>query len=169
MRTEPEIRSILLTTRFGDPSRKAAPLACMLAGAHGARIHVLHVVPTGNTVVVSPLGIGEAAPAQVVERAVQDARRRLKEFVQQEVARLCPTVTQAVLIGTPVYEQIVTYAREQAIDLIVTGTHGEGMLHRMAFGSVTKAVVEHAPCPVLLVPCAKSRQTPDVEPVLLSV
>lgn len=158
MRTSSSIRSILLTTALGEPSRKAAPIACMLARSHGARIHVLHVVPTSRAVVGTLLGV-----ADVVDCTLADARRRLKAFIQQELAWRCASVTGEVRLGTPVYEQIVSYAREHDIDLIVTGTHGDGMLHRVVFGSVTKAVLEHAPCPVLLVPCAKARQPVEAE------
>lgn len=162
MRSSSSIRSILLTTAFGEPSRKAAPMACMLARTHSAKIHVLHVVPVGNAVVTSITGMTETPAVQIVDRPRNDARRRLKAFIQQCVAWRCVNVVGEMLVGSPIHEQIVRYAREHDIDLIVTGTHGDGMLHRLVRGSVTKAVVEHAPCPVLLVPCVKVRQEAEV-------
>jgi nucleotide-binding universal stress UspA family protein len=46
---------------------------------------------------------------------------------------------------------ILEYAREQPIDLIVMGTHGRGVLHHLLMGSVAERVVRSAPCPVLTV------------------
>jgi nucleotide-binding universal stress UspA family protein len=59
-------------------------------------------------------------------------------------------VQQEVRVGTPFYE-IVRYAREMKIDLIVMGTHGHTGLVHVLLGSVTEKVVRKAPCPVLTV------------------
>ena len=53
-------------------------------------------------------------------------------------------------IGSPFFE-IVRYAQDQQIDLVVLGTHGRGPLGHMLLGSVAEKVVRKAPCPVLTV------------------
>jgi universal stress protein A len=55
-----------------------------------------------------------------------------------------------VQVGSP-FQEIVRYAVEQAIDLIVIGTHGRGPIGHMLLGSVAEKVVRKAPCPVLTV------------------
>jgi nucleotide-binding universal stress UspA family protein len=52
--------------------------------------------------------------------------------------------------GTPGVE-IVRYASEHDIDLIVMGTHGRHGAHALT-GSVTEKVVHTSPCPVLTLP-----------------
>jgi nucleotide-binding universal stress UspA family protein len=52
--------------------------------------------------------------------------------------------------GPPVVE-IVRYARDAEIGLIVIGTHGRGGLAHVFLGSVAENVVRKAPCPVLTV------------------
>jgi nucleotide-binding universal stress UspA family protein len=47
--------------------------------------------------------------------------------------------------------EIVQYAKEQTIDLIVMGTHGRGFMGHAVMGSVAEKVVRTAPCPVLTV------------------
>ncbi len=49
------------------------------------------------------------------------------------------------------YVEIVRYAKERDIDLIVMGTHGRGFVAHMLMGSVAEKVVRRAPCPVLTV------------------
>lgn len=46
---------------------------------------------------------------------------------------------------------ICALAEEQSADLIVVGTHDRGRWGRMWFGSVSRHVVDHAPCSVLVV------------------
>ena len=47
---------------------------------------------------------------------------------------------------------IVDEARNGPIDAIVMGHHSHGLLERLLTGSVARAVLEHAPCPVIVVP-----------------
>ena len=48
-------------------------------------------------------------------------------------------------------ETIVAYAKTQAVDVIVIGTHGRSGLAHLFMGSVAERVVRFAPCPVLTV------------------
>jgi nucleotide-binding universal stress UspA family protein len=57
----------------------------------------------------------------------------------------------ATLIGRPDSE-IVARAAATHADLIVMGTHGRSGLAHALLGSVAERVVQHAPCPVLIVP-----------------
>jgi nucleotide-binding universal stress UspA family protein len=46
---------------------------------------------------------------------------------------------------------LLDYAREQGVDLIVTGTHGRGGMAHFFMGSIAERLVRSAPCPVLTV------------------
>jgi nucleotide-binding universal stress UspA family protein len=48
-------------------------------------------------------------------------------------------------------KEILRYAKENAIDLVVMGTHGRGPLSHVVMGSVAERVVRKATCPVLTV------------------
>jgi nucleotide-binding universal stress UspA family protein len=52
--------------------------------------------------------------------------------------------------GLPAHD-ICELARERDASLIVIGSHGWGTVQRLLFGSVSAAVLHHAPCPVLVV------------------
>ena len=158
MITETHIGSILLTTAFKDLSQRAAPVACMLARTFGAKIHVLHVPQSSREFLPTPDGLGVAAIAEPSQGALAAAHARLGRFARRFITPFHQDVIEAVVYAIPVYEAICGYARAQGVDLIVMGTHGDTMLHRMFHGSVSKAVLEHAPCPVLLVPCPKAAQ-----------
>ncbi len=123
------IRQILFPTDFSDASRAAGETAADLARQFGARLHVLHVV----------LPVTDPAPAPAALRAVAD-----------ELGRGLPLVT-AVASGLAA-RQIVAYARKNAVDLVVLGTHGRTGVSHVLLGSVAEAVVRRAPCRVLTVP-----------------
>jgi nucleotide-binding universal stress UspA family protein len=60
-------------------------------------------------------------------------------------------VTGEVVVGDPV-DQIVTFAKKIGADLIVVGhKHLEGWAARWWRGSLSKSLIEHAPCSVLVV------------------
>ncbi len=51
-------------------------------------------------------------------------------------------------------ENIIAYAKEHCINLVVMSTHGHGGLRRLLMGSVTDRVVHSCQVPVLVVPCS---------------
>jgi hypothetical protein len=59
-------------------------------------------------------------------------------------------VVRQIRHGNPANE-IVRYADEQRINLIVVGTHGRGALGHLLMGSIAERVVRLAGCPVLTV------------------
>ncbi|MBK8269112.1 MAG: universal stress protein [Planctomycetes bacterium] len=75
----------------------------------------------------------------------------MSDFIQKQFAGR--KVKSEILVGQP-FSEICRYAAGQACDLIVIGSHARGIVHRIFMGSVSKAVLEHASCPVLMVPLA---------------
>lgn len=142
-----EIKNILFPTDFSDTSAAAQRYAQAFAETLHAALHVLHVVEepavaTGWTEVY----IAALPDVRELER---DATRRLGElFSEAERSRLAVHVTTRT--GTPFIE-IVRYARDHRVDLIVMGTHGRGPIAHMLMGSVAERVLRKAPCPVLAV------------------
>jgi nucleotide-binding universal stress UspA family protein len=55
-----------------------------------------------------------------------------------------------MLLGEPA-EEIIRFAKEENVDMIVMGTHGRTGFSRLLMGSVTEQVVRGAPCPVLTI------------------
>jgi len=140
---------ILVPVDFSPLSELAADHARSLADLSGAAVDCLHVVRLERMMVVHP----ESATTEIpgAQAQVQDARRALARFAESRFPDV-PTRT-AVRCGEPATE-IVHHAREAGCDLIVMGTHADGVLRRLVFGSVSKQVLESSPCGVLLIPLA---------------
>jgi len=143
------IKEILVATDFGPAADNALRYGEQLAREFGARLHVLHAVP--NVYATSMDGYGYAAvPAQVQEDLETAARRHMRERVSEEDRQDLRARTTIVTHNSPALA-IVDYAKRQAIDLIVLGTHGRGAFAHMLLGNVAERVVRIAPCPVLTV------------------
>jgi nucleotide-binding universal stress UspA family protein len=72
-------------------------------------------------------------------------------------AELGPTpIRQEVLEGQPGDALCDAAAHEQA-SILVVGSHGKGVVAKTVLGSVSSHVVRHAPCPVMVVRVAGSR------------
>ena len=142
------LQRILYPTDFSQHSRPACDYACALAEQFGAQLHVLSVVQDMQIVMPEP-GSLFSVPAVNMDEARDSAEIALKKWIDPAwVAK--NNVAYATRVGTP-FVEIVRYAREHEIDLIVIGTHGRSGLVHVLLGSVAERVVRKAACPVLTV------------------
>lgn len=126
--TQGAVREILLATDFSESADAAGRIARDYARRFGARLHVIHVVWAG----------ADPTPRPLLER------------IEEDLGSEVPVIA-VVRSGSPA-AQIVKYAEEKGVDLIVVGTHGRTGVTRALLGSVAEQVVRTAPCPVLAVP-----------------
>jgi len=140
------IKTILVPTDFSDASAAAQRYACALGEAFRSAVHLLHVVqdPYVQPWAAEAFGVSLAG---VLERWEQDAKAQLAQLTSEGAGANVTCVTR---VGHP-FVEILTYASEAKIDLIVMGTHGRGPVAHMLLGSVAERVVRKAPCPVLTV------------------
>lgn len=140
-----KISKILYPTDLSEYALYALPYATELAVTHKARLCLLYVVD--NYLIGAP-GAGFAGqPDDLLHRVKESGISNLNHLVSRikEVE-----AESAVLIGTP-HVEIVRYAREQEVDLIVLATHGRKGIAHALIGSVAEKVVQMAPCPVLTI------------------
>jgi len=140
---------ILVPTDFGPASEIALNYGIELARAFDAALHVLHAVV--DVVPVSPVtALYGPEQAGVLVNLDEDARARLHDLVDGRADAPPHTVVTVVHSMNPA-NAILEYAAAHAIDFIVMGTHGRGLVAQLLLGSVTETVVRSAACPVLTV------------------
>ena len=142
------LKTVLVATDFSEPSEVAVRYGRALADAFHATLHVMHVVPDSMSLPWATMADG-LAMSDVQKQWETEARERLEGLIPEADCQRTGVVfvTRA---GEPV-RQIVGYASEHEVDLIVLGTHGRGPVAHMLLGSVAERVVRTAPCPVLTV------------------
>jgi nucleotide-binding universal stress UspA family protein len=143
-----DLHRILVPTDFSKHSHNALGYAAAFAEKFGAELFLLHVVQ--DLALFIPEAVSVAPPAvPPIEQMTAAVREALDRLVREnDLGRL--TVHCEVREGTPFYE-IIQFAREAEIDLIIMGTHGRSGLAHVLLGSVSERVVRKAPCPVLTV------------------
>jgi nucleotide-binding universal stress UspA family protein len=143
-----QLQRILVPTDFSKYSDVALNYAVALAEKFGAELLLLHVVQ--DLALFIPDAVAVAPPiAPPIEQFTAAARDALERAVKAHgLERL--GVEREVREGTPFFE-IIRFAKERNVDLIVMGTHGHTGLAHVLLGSVTERVVRKAPCPVLTV------------------
>lgn len=133
---------ILIPTDGSDAGRSAVEHGIGLGRVHGASVHALSVVEEPP--------VSDHRLAEIREDLKARGKTWTRRVRDRSTAAGVPVVT-AVRTGVPAKE-ILAYAGEHDVDLIVMGTHGRTGLHRYLIGSVTERVVRLADAPVLSVP-----------------
>lgn len=142
------LRRILVPTDFSEPSEKALRYGRTLVDVFRASLHVLHVIE-------EPFIHGWTSEGYIA--ALPDLRTELQKQAEERLDGLFTPgdrehfrVESLVRFGHP-FNEIIRFAQDGDIDLIVMGTHGRSGLAGLLIGSVAEKVVRSAPCPVLTV------------------
>lgn len=146
------VHKILCPVDFSDRSRTAVAYATTLAKQSNAEMHLVYVHEE------APVEGGFAGYVPLDETDQERAELMAMKPNADEVSYV-----HKFLHGDPQY-QIVKYAEDNDIDLIVIATHGRTGVMRLLMGSVAEAVVRRATCPVITVK-NPAESVVDAEPV----
>jgi len=141
-----QLNRILIPTDFSDFSNLALNYGCELAKKFQAELHLLSVVEDVFTLVPDFTGIPPGAQDYVTDQ-IQHFHLELEKLPGPQIEKAI-RVERKVVLGIPLVE-ILRYAKEEEMDMIVMGTHGRTGLKHVFLGSVAEAVVRQSPCPVL--------------------
>jgi len=142
-------KRILWPTDFSPLSLFGARYARGFTELFEAELHVVHVIPPSLAPDFSMTLPTEVPLAYTSDELLAAGRSRLEELVAQQFSSL-PHVVSDALCGGP-WSTICSYAEHAAIDLIVVTTHGRTGLRHVLIGGTAERIVQHAPCPVLVV------------------
>jgi nucleotide-binding universal stress UspA family protein len=140
-------KKILIATDGSKYSLGATGKALEIARFHGAKVFALYVIDTRALIT----GNGIPAPNNMYQILEDEGKRAVSQV--KEMAGGLPVET-FVLAGHP-SQTIVQFAKDNGIDLIVTGTLGKSGIEELLLGSVADKVIRTAPCPVLVVKSAR--------------
>lgn len=141
--TDRVYEDVLVPTDGSDAVQEAIDEAIALAGLSDATLHALSVVDIDDYALVPD------AEVVAIEETLETAANRAVDDVRERGEAADLEVRTEVRRGTP-HEEILAYAADRDVDLIVMGTHGRSNLDRVLLGSVTEKVVRNADRPVLV-------------------
>jgi len=153
----------ILLPHAGTPAGdKALEHAIHLAKSSKAQIIILHVV---ENIPYAPYGLTLFHSSQIesIKKQLRETRRESKVIMEKEMLKRLQICKKnkikselKVKVGIPT-DEIIKIVRNQRIDLIVMAKSRKlpGVKRFLALGSVSRKIVEHVSCPVLMVDIEK--------------
>ena len=136
---------ILVPIDFSKPSLKAIPYALAISRQFEADVHLLYVTDVAQQLPPTLLTLPLVPQSEWNKRFMKRLQAlALKYRTNGNVSALEPRTGTA-------YEEICAVAQDLKADLVVMATHGYTGYKRMFLGSTAERVVQHSPCPVLVV------------------
>jgi nucleotide-binding universal stress UspA family protein len=138
-------KNILVPLDGSELAKKALAEAEKLAKSFDAEIILFQVVPFmpiyGSPELVTPL---------IIDEKQKEAAGKYLANLTEELKKRGIRVTAMVKTGHQVAVEIIDFAKEAGVDLIVMCTHGRSGLTRWVLGSVAHKVLTRAETPILL-------------------
>jgi nucleotide-binding universal stress UspA family protein len=128
-------------------SRRALEWAMKEAAAHEVPLTVMTV----HQLVKGFYGgmVEYPSDAVLAEKAAQLAQDEVDQALDKLGSQRPETITVRALSGS-VVEELVNAGKDA--DMIVVGSRGAGGFGRLVMGSVSSLVIQHATCPVVIIP-----------------
>lgn len=150
-----KVERILFPTDFSEGSYHALSVASDLARHYGAKLFIIHVI----------YDVFKATDSHVPHVSADELYQEITEWATKEMDSCCAEETRGlgevekkVLKGVP-HEEIIQFASDEKVDMIIMGTYGKKGFERLIFGSTAEKVVRSAPCPVMTVRLPEHRST----------
>jgi|YNPMSStandDraft_1061717.scaffolds.fasta_scaffold39153_2 nucleotide-binding universal stress UspA family protein len=148
MKENLNFKKILVTTDFSEESKAAFPYSKYFAKNFGSEIYLVHVLEKKLPYfAVKSIDLNQEKILSAIEK---ETNEKLNEFVEQLKEDPSWKVFPILLRGVD-YEEIISFAEKESIDLIIIATKGERGVMRALIGSVAEKVVRNSKKPVLVV------------------
>lgn len=145
--TAKDYKKILIATDGSENADTAILSGIDVAKKLGAKVYAICVVPTHPS---SSMPIGSRMMQwEVPFQVMMDEAKKAVEQVADACSSCEVEVETVVLEGHPA-EEIIKYAEENNIDLIVMGSLGKTGITRLLLGSVAEEVVRHSKVDVMI-------------------
>lgn len=138
---------ILIPLDFTECSVAVLPYARLMAEKFSAEIYLLYTLAGPEQ--FKGLSFEEDWFTTYGRVLRIEAERAMDNFIGQHLQDSKPAAT-AIRTGE-IVEEIVTYADEKGIDLILMASHSCHTAERRIYGSIAEAVSRDAGCPVMIV------------------
>ncbi|HAB51164.1 MAG: hypothetical protein A2315_07900 [Ignavibacteria bacterium RIFOXYB2_FULL_35_12] len=143
-----QVKNILVPIDFSTSSYQVFELGHCLAKHNGANLHLIHVI--------DPVYYEEQKPrisdTEFIHKIrFENAKEELRKF-KFEVPHSEVEIIEALIEGIP-HKEILSYSRQNDIDMIVIASHGWTNLSHMLMGSIADKIMRQSDVPVI---CVKS-------------
>ena len=143
-------KNIVFCTDFSEHARAALPHAVDLAKKYGATLHVLHVYQDAGHIAEFELSSDTRTDLIRVAHLMGGEMEKRLEVLCEEIAKELGSCKKEMVRGKA-HVEIVRFAKQNKIDLIVMSSHGLSGLEHVLFGGTAERVLRESPCHVFVV------------------
>jgi len=153
MREYPKYKKVLFCTDFSENSDYAFEFAFGIAKRDEGLLYILHVIPKNpHQAVADSYVTGETA--ERIQKAIEeDLDNKYKERYVKKIED--GVRFEIVTKSGREDDEIIKFAKQEKVDIVVMGTHGGTGIEHVIFGSVAEKVLRRSPIPVFIIPCKK--------------
>lgn len=164
-------KKVLVGCDFSPDSKLAFDYGLSLAQEYQAELYLTHVIKPTEHIELKASDYITVIPGdyrawntldyfEIQKKVTKENREKISQlhsrlerqlyFMIPEECRSWCTPHTVILTGEP-YKELIKYAKEQEINMIVLGIRGHTLWEKLMVGSTTDRVIRNAPCPVLAV------------------
>jgi nucleotide-binding universal stress UspA family protein len=145
--TLPEQTKVLIPLDGSKLAEQALQPGSSLAMAFGAELHLLRIIPSAHQVLET--GSMKSVFDEVEKNELIEAEAYLKEK-ESEISNSHPKIVVEIEKGSTA-DNIINYAVEHEIGMIVMSSHGRSGFKRLVYGSVAEKVLRGACCTTMII------------------
>ena len=154
----PKYKHVLFCTDFSENSDHAFEYAYGIAKRDEGTLYILHVILTNPYQEYADIYLDSITSEKIQKDIEKELNRDYREHYVKKIEE--GVAFEIVTRSGREDEQIIKFAQEKHVDLIVIGTHGRTGIEHVFFGSVAEKTLRHSPFPVYIIPCKKKAERP---------
>ena len=138
------LKKILIATDGSDVAKRACSSVLSLAAKAEAEVHLISIIEG------LPKYASSVSEVKMIEERERERLASIHHTAEVEAARLGLELHTKILRGHEV-NTIVEFVQKGSFDLLAFGYHGLSSKGKARLGATARALVEDAPCSVLMV------------------
>jgi nucleotide-binding universal stress UspA family protein len=149
----PRYKKVLFCTDFSENADHAFEYAYGIAKRDEGLLYILHVIPHNPNQDFAE-GLVKKQVLEKIQKAIE------KDIHDKYQEHYVPRIENGVEFEIVTKygredDEIIKFAKEEKVDIVVMGSHGITGIARVYFGSVAEKVIRLSPFPVFTIPCKK--------------
>jgi nucleotide-binding universal stress UspA family protein len=154
----PKYKKVLFCTDFSENSDYAFEFAYGIAKRDEGILYVLHVIPVNPHQAFATAMITNEKLEQIQKAIEEDLDNNYQERYGKKIEN--GIRYEFITKSGREDEEILKFAKDEKVDIIVVGTHGKTGIEHVFFGSVAEKVLQRSPFPLFVIPCKKKTGRP---------
>lgn len=150
------VEQILWATDYSKESRLCLPYVKYFTEAIKTTNHALYVLPKFSDWIYETAFINDDELFETIDRTRQSSLKKIETYSKRTGIPLKANVVEGVES-----EEIIKYANEHNIDIVLAGRRGISEIEHILIGSTTSRLIRNTDIPVMVIPRQKRSVTID--------